>query len=150
MAAAVDFDDQPLPRPAKVDLEAEERRVHERLGQRALHQRDERVFAAAPRSRAPTLVQLDRRVEHSKVLTPVGARHDVADRGLHESPAKRGLVQHIGQLELRQDVAEVDEQPVHRRHRDPAVGGDISRIERAIAMNPHAVELAPSRCDDMG
>src|SRR3954447_26024790 len=89
---AVDLDDEPLVRPVEVDLDAEQRRVHPRLGGRFGQTSEKPVFETALGALAAFSVQGDRPLEHAQLAAAGRARHGIAGRGLDEAPPEGGLV----------------------------------------------------------
>src|SRR4051794_34546313 len=125
----VDLDDEPLPRPVEVDFNAEQRRVHARLGRRFGQTCEKCVLQPALRAGAAVAVQRDCSLEDVQLAATVRALHGVAGRGLDEAPAERGLVDDVRELVSGQDVGEVHERAGHRGHGNATVARRVAWME---------------------
>ena len=82
------------------------------------------------------------------MVAAVGALHRVADREFDVAAAKGGLLDHVGELVRRQQVAEVGERAVHGRDGNALVAREVARIEPAAAVDLDAVERTKQRRND--
>jgi hypothetical protein len=125
----------------EVHLEAVELGVDQRLGIELRH-RKERVLGTAPRPGAALVVEGDGAFEDMEVVAAVGSLHGIPDGGFDKTALEGGLVDDVGELVRREQVGEVHERAVDGGDGDAVMRRDITTVERAVAVEPDAVEGA--------
>ena len=110
----------------------------------------ERVLVGALGPTGTVEVHRDRLLEHAEPMPAARADHRRGGVGGVEEPAELGLPDHARELMRREHVGEVDERARNRRHGNPVVHRDVTRVEPARQVQPDPL-LGPAltRDDDV-
>jgi hypothetical protein len=142
VAVPVDLDDEPFVGPEQVHLDEFVGCLNTGIDERGwevggLDVREDLVLEVALRARASVRVGFEGSLQDAEV-SAWRAGHRGSGGLFAEAVAERGLVDHVGELVLGQDVGEVDEGAGHGGDRDAAVGREIARVEVAGPMSADA------------